>query len=227
MKNFIWKFDELRKDLSYDNVFYRRMIVVASVVVILWVFVGWLSDFSTLAWAVSGVIIISTFFFNVGLAMYSISFNKKDLNIAEDNEYIIKETINGLRLNNVMVEYSDMMKIVESEFKNAGPFNPNPMVNNGRFLFFVLQSSAVSSYEGAVKRWKNENISVIRIPLSYVVEADDCVNFVRQKATEYNIEYIYENTGVGLGKLLSKSWNEARTAALTKSCDYSSLETFQ
>lgn len=226
MNSFSWQFDKLRKDLDNDDVTYRRMIFVAVLAVILWFGVAWFSDFGVLGWTVSGAVVLSISFLNLGMALYSLRFNRSDFEFAETTQYIIEEATNGLRLNNTLVNYSRMVKIVESEFKNVNPFSSQEMIDEGRFLFFVLQDSGISSYSGAVKAVKTEEITVVRIPLSYIVEADDCVGFVRDKAAEHGVEYIYENTAIGLERRLVKCRQESKLDASSKECQKSSLESF-
>lgn len=226
MNSFSWQFDKLRKDLNNDDVTYRRMIFVAVLAVILWFGVAWFSDFGVLGWATSGVVVLFISFLNLGMALYSLRFNRSDFELAETAQYIVEEAPNGLRLNNTLVDYSHMVKIVESEFKNVSPLNSQEMIDEGKFLFFILQGSGIDSYSGAVKALKTEEITVVRIPLSYIVEADDCVGFVRDKAAEHGVEYIYENTAIGLQRRLMKCRQESKLDASSKECHKSSLENF-
>lgn len=226
MNSFSWQFDKLRKDLDNDNATYRRMIFVAVLAVILWFGVAWFSDFGILGWTVSGVIVLFISFLNLALALYSLRFNRSDFELAKTAQYIAEEAATGLRLNNTLVNYSHMVKIIESEFKNVSPLNSQEMIDEGKFLFFVLQNSGIHSYSGAVKFLKTEKITVVRIPLSYIVEADDCVGFVRDKAAEHGVEYIYENTAIGLERRLMKCRQESKLDASSKECHKSSLENF-
>lgn len=226
MNSFSWQFDKLRKDLDSDNVMYRRMIFVAVLAVILWLGVAWFSDFGVLGWATSGVVVLFISFLNLGMALYFLRFNRSDFELAETTQYIVEEAPNGLRLNNTLIDYSRMVKIIESEFKNVNPLNSQEMIDEGRFLFFVLQDSGIDSYSGAVKALKTEDITVVRIPLSYIVEADNCVEFVRDKAAEHGVEYIYENTAIGLERTLMKCRQKSKLDASSKECQKSSLESF-
>lgn len=226
MNSFSWQFDKLRKDLDSDNVIYRRMILFAALAVFLWLGVAWFSDFGMLGWTTSGMVVLFIASLNLGMALYSLRFNRSDLELAETAQYIVEEVPNGLRLNNTLVNYSHMVKIIESEFKNVSPLNSQEMIDEGRFLFFVLQSSGIDSYSGAIKSLKTEDITVVRIPLSYIVEADNCVEFVRDKAAKHGVEYIYENTAIGLERRLMKYRQESKLDASSKECQKSSLESF-
>lgn len=201
----MWNFKILRKDLEYDNVTYRRMLV-CSVLLLPLVFAVCLIAYSStlvIFLVMLSIVLVSASI--SGIAWYSLKKNKKDFQRAEKNMSIVDFTADSLIINGSEIPYVSIVSVVKSNFKNSNVYNSSPFVSDGEHVFFLVEKNLVKPHEGAINVFNGNKFDFIRIPLKYVIDSNLLMNTLDSLMKELGLEYSYADTTHEIGAFYMKA----------------------
>lgn len=205
MNNFTWDFRNLKKDLEYDNVTYRRMMVCSVLLIPLVLAVCFIAYSSTLVIFLVMISVIVLSAGTYGIAWYALKQNKKDLRKAEENMNIVNFTNDSLIINGNNILYNSIVRIVKSDFKNSNVYNSSPFVSDGSHVFFLIEKNLLKSHEGAIKVFTGNKFDFVRVPLKYIVDAESFINTLDSLNEKLGLEYFYADTTHAIGTFYMKA----------------------
>jgi len=228
MKDFLWDFDLVEKDIRYDNQTYYRLIWVSALTMVLYSLLVLLGAFSTVGFYFSLIIVSLAILFNVSLSIYFLYSNRREMVVSKKSHSIVSLLDNFMIVDGVEISYSKVLCIVESHFKNVNPFNSSDMVDEGKFVYIFVKNTDLEEL-GILKSWKVKNVECLRIPLKYVSkEGELFVSSLKSLSEKNGIDFLTKNTSIGLGNVFirvnknAKNFNISDTNIPFDSC--SSME---
>lgn len=194
---------QLRKDLEYDNVSYRRGVllnIVSFVLILLLFLTNALSSVIAFIALTVALVAIS------GLFLWMLVQNKTHINNAQE-EFIVAG-VNSVGAKSIIVDgfeipWDEVRSIVHSRFSGFNAMNivSSAYANkDGEYFFFFIDKNVYPHNSNFVCVVPGNVFDTVQIPMRYIFKDDteDFRTFIYDSAQKYNIELVNENTIHGL-----------------------------